>query len=250
MDSNEQRRLDHDYLRRQRQGNGTVGYSVAANASTSSRTGTLTIAGQTFTVTQDGSAYPIILTSPSDQTSFDGCSFYSLPTFAWMQQNPLKVTRSNSLQVMLLIRSSVKVKTSNTQIVIPSNTWKKILLIPGGRVYWRVIGTRADKTQGASNVFSILIEAAQEVENPQISPTSKGSLPTLSWINHCNKKFKVWFGNDSQLSKKTVFILQSKRSVTDIYEGSHIKSMEFDQEAGRRGVPAQLSSGMSSPGMV
>jgi uncharacterized repeat protein (TIGR01451 family) len=37
-------------------GNGTVGYSVAANTSTSSRIGTLTIAGQTFTVTQAGAA--------------------------------------------------------------------------------------------------------------------------------------------------------------------------------------------------
>jgi len=35
-------------------GNGTVNYSVAANASTSQRTGTMTIAGQTFTVTQAG----------------------------------------------------------------------------------------------------------------------------------------------------------------------------------------------------
>ena len=35
-------------------GNGTVGYSVAANTLTTSRTGTLTIAGQTFTVTQAG----------------------------------------------------------------------------------------------------------------------------------------------------------------------------------------------------
>jgi hypothetical protein len=33
-------------------GNGSVGYSVAANTGTTSRTGTLTIAGQTFTVTQ------------------------------------------------------------------------------------------------------------------------------------------------------------------------------------------------------
>jgi uncharacterized protein (TIGR03437 family) len=39
-------------------GNGTVQYSVAANTSTSSRTGTLTIAGQTFTVTQAGAAPP------------------------------------------------------------------------------------------------------------------------------------------------------------------------------------------------
>jgi Zn-dependent metalloprotease len=35
-------------------GNGTVNYSVAANTGTTSRTGTLTIAGQTFTVTQAG----------------------------------------------------------------------------------------------------------------------------------------------------------------------------------------------------
>ncbi|MGD0618378.1 MAG: SBBP repeat-containing protein, partial [Bryobacteraceae bacterium] len=37
-------------------GNGTVGYSVAANTSISSRIGTLTIAGQTFTITQAGAA--------------------------------------------------------------------------------------------------------------------------------------------------------------------------------------------------
>jgi len=37
-------------------GNGSVGYSVAANATTSTRTGTVTIAGQTFTVTQAGVA--------------------------------------------------------------------------------------------------------------------------------------------------------------------------------------------------
>jgi len=35
-------------------GGGTVGYSVAANASASARTGTLTVAGQTFTVQQQG----------------------------------------------------------------------------------------------------------------------------------------------------------------------------------------------------
>ncbi|GBC63295.1 hypothetical protein DENIS_4289 [Desulfonema ishimotonii] len=37
-------------------GNGTVSYSVEANIGTSSQTGTITIAGKTFTVTQSGSA--------------------------------------------------------------------------------------------------------------------------------------------------------------------------------------------------
>jgi hypothetical protein len=35
-------------------GNGTVSYTVAANGSTANRTGTLTVAGQTYTVTQQG----------------------------------------------------------------------------------------------------------------------------------------------------------------------------------------------------
>jgi hypothetical protein len=45
--------------------NGSVGYSVASNPNTQSRSGTLTIAGQTFTVTQDaaGCTYQI---SPSN----------------------------------------------------------------------------------------------------------------------------------------------------------------------------------------
>jgi hypothetical protein len=46
-------------------GNGTVNYSVGANTSTSSRAGTLTIAGQTFTITQDGA----IATTPAVQFS-------------------------------------------------------------------------------------------------------------------------------------------------------------------------------------
>ncbi|HXH06677.1 MAG TPA: BACON domain-containing protein, partial [Vicinamibacterales bacterium] len=39
-------------------GSGTVGYSVAPNASGSSRTGTLAIAGRTFTLTQPGASAP------------------------------------------------------------------------------------------------------------------------------------------------------------------------------------------------
>ena len=35
-------------------GNGSVGYSVSVNTNTSQRTGTMTIAGQSFTVTQSG----------------------------------------------------------------------------------------------------------------------------------------------------------------------------------------------------
>ncbi|HJW87015.1 MAG TPA: BACON domain-containing carbohydrate-binding protein [Candidatus Brocadiaceae bacterium] len=48
-------------------GNGTVVYSVSANTGTSPRTGTMTIAGQTFTVTQDGISCTYSIT-PTSQT--------------------------------------------------------------------------------------------------------------------------------------------------------------------------------------
>ncbi len=74
--------------------------------------------------------------------------------------------------------------------------------IEGGPVYWRVIGTKADKSTATSDVRSIWVGGAQAVGSPEISPTQKSSLPTLSWENKCNKKFKVWFGSDSSFTKK------------------------------------------------
>jgi photosystem II stability/assembly factor-like uncharacterized protein len=54
-------------------GNGTVNYQVAANTG-QSRIGTMTIAGYTFTVTQDACIAPSITTSPSNQTVCSGSS--------------------------------------------------------------------------------------------------------------------------------------------------------------------------------
>jgi hypothetical protein len=35
-------------------------------------------------------------------------------------------------------------------------------------------------------------------------------LPTLSWENNCNKKFKVVFGSDSSFTRKTTFTFNLK----------------------------------------
>lgn len=57
-------------------GNGTanIGFTVAANTSTSSRSGTLTIAGQTVTVSQDGAALPctVSFNSTNDSVASSG----------------------------------------------------------------------------------------------------------------------------------------------------------------------------------
>ncbi|MDT5063130.1 MAG: hypothetical protein QOH63_3589, partial [Acidobacteriota bacterium] len=50
-------------------GNGTVSYTVAANSTTSSRSGTMNIAGQTFTVTQNGA------TSASPTVQFSAATY-------------------------------------------------------------------------------------------------------------------------------------------------------------------------------
>ncbi len=49
-------------------GNGTVNYAVAANTNASSRTGTLTIAGQTFTVAQSGGSNCSFTIAPTNQS--------------------------------------------------------------------------------------------------------------------------------------------------------------------------------------
>jgi hypothetical protein len=103
----------------------------------------------------------------------------------------------------------VKVKCAGTltEIQIKASTWKKIMSMPGGgggAVYWKVIGIKANKETEASDVRSIMMMASQPAGSPEISPTQKSSLPTLSWENNCGKKFKAWFGNDSSFTKKKV----------------------------------------------
>ena len=80
-------------------GNGTVNFSVAANSNTSARTGTLTVAGQTFTVSQDALAcsYTIAPTSQAidasggngsvDVTAANGCAWTATSNAAFITIN-------------------------------------------------------------------------------------------------------------------------------------------------------------------
>jgi hypothetical protein len=55
-------------------GNGTVGYSLTANDTTSQRSGILTIAGQTFTVTQDGATLNAVQFSSASYNVQEDCT--------------------------------------------------------------------------------------------------------------------------------------------------------------------------------
>jgi hypothetical protein len=151
----------------------------------------------------------ILLDTPSNGQAFAGCSYYDLPTFSWLAVETFK---SFEIQFSLDqgFASSVRVKCAGTftEIQIKASTWKKIMSMPGGgegAVYWKVIGIKADKTTETSEVRSIIIESSEAVGNPNISSASKSSIPSLSWENNCGKKFKAWFGSDSNFAKKKVF---------------------------------------------
>jgi hypothetical protein len=142
---------------------------------------------------------PITLTSPSEQAPFDACSLYSLPTFAWNATETFKSYEIQFSPEETFDPILVKVKTSTAEIMISSGTWKKVVMSPGedgGTVFWRIVGTKTDKTKVISDSSSMIIEPAHAVEAPNISPTKKVELPVLSWENNCNVKFKVWFGNE------------------------------------------------------
>jgi hypothetical protein len=150
----------------------------------------------------------INLLSPPNAESFDACAYYNPPTFQW---DPSEAFKSSEVQFSLqndfsVIPLKVKGKKGASALLIPSSSWKKALLLPGesgGTVYWRVVGTRADKSQVESNVFSLVVKGSEFVSNPMISSTSKTTppLPTLSWENNCNIKFKAWFGDDPDFTK-------------------------------------------------
>ena len=102
-------------------GNGQVAYSVTANPSTSQRSGTITIAGQTFTVTQAGQACtfalaPVSASVPAAATTgtvsvdtLTGCSWSASTSASW-----LTITSGSSGSGDGTINFSVAANTSLT----------------------------------------------------------------------------------------------------------------------------------------
>lgn len=177
-------------------------YSVKAQARCATENSVVSGWSSALTITI---VAPIALQLPSDNTPFDACSLYSLPGFSWIVGDTFKSYELQFSTDQSFSSIPVRVKLSTIGTQINANIWKKVLMIPGttgGTVSWRVVGKRPDKTIFTSEAHSLIIESPNAVENPNISPTSKSSLPTLSWVNNCNVKFKVWFGNDSDFTMK------------------------------------------------
>ncbi|MEW6584308.1 MAG: PQQ-binding-like beta-propeller repeat protein [Nitrospirota bacterium] len=149
----------------------------------------------------------INLVSPIDKREFTACSYYNPPIFQWATTENFKniEVQFSKEDNFASIPVKSKVKSGVNQLSAKPSLWKKILLLPGGnggRVYWRVVGTKADKTRVYSGILSLEVNGPEPVGEPIISSTDITSLPVLSWQNNCNRKFNAWFGNDCNFTKK------------------------------------------------
>ena len=175
------------------------------------------------------------LIEPADGEAFSGCSYYGPPLLDWSAGDIFKSYEIQFSADGLFTVPVVKLKGSrnSTEMQIKSSSWKKILLLPGeegGNVYWKVLGTRSGKSGESSAPKSIQIEPHHPAGTPTLSSTSKAALPTISWLNNCAKKFKVWFGGDSDFTNKKTFNYSLKNPLDS--EGIFSKELSSGQWSG------------------
>ena len=151
------------------------------------------------------------LSVPADQYPTTTCSMDNPPVFEWEVNGVVTGYELQFSPDPAFGSAPVAIKTSGLAYGMTFSQWKKVLSIPGangGTVYWRVVGTKPDGTPSPSNNRAILIAPPQSVGTPAISPVSRNKLPTLTWQDRCNVKFKVWFGKDPGFSRKTFFLFR------------------------------------------
>jgi hypothetical protein len=106
----------------------------------------------------------------------------------------------------------VKVKALTISTAITTAVWKTILSIPGksgGVVYWRVVGTRSDKSIATGEITFIIVIPPQAVEiNTPLDGANiqGGTPPTFNFNSNSNIKFRLEFSpiNDFSDSKKVI----------------------------------------------
>lgn len=127
-------------------GNGTVSYSVAANPNTSQRSGTLTIAGQTFTISQAGAINAPTITSISPPT----------PTIS-VQDRPIVVNGSgfqSGLTVTVFYPGGQSTLSGSQIQNVTSTSFVMLVLLslPGG------YGIRVNNPDGGqSDIFNFTV---------------------------------------------------------------------------------------------
>lgn len=198
-------------------------YSLKAQARCATDTSVVSKSSSALSVSVSDTPTPITLLSPTGGTSYTGCSLYSLPTFTWEADGSFTGYEIQFSETESFDKIAASDKVSSASVLVDNNLWKKVLTAPGatttgssatfssgGPMFWRVVGTRSDKSTVISDSLSFVVDPPEAVESLTIVNTSKSSVPILSWDNNCNVKFKVWFGNNANFFKKTSLSLNIK----------------------------------------
>jgi hypothetical protein len=172
-------------------GNGTVKYTVAANTLTTSRTGTVDIQGQTFTVTQNGA---IIVTAPNGgEVIASGLSSY---TISWNAPGEavafdLELSTDNGTTWNFIEKkvSSISCPCSYSWTVPkPLGNKRKCLVKITG--YDDAAGTKVGSDRSDST-FTIEVIKLDTPSDTGISLTSGDPSYTISWTTNGTKKTPV-----------------------------------------------------------
>jgi hypothetical protein len=188
------------------------------------------VKGDAFLSLEGEGILPITLVGPANHASFSGCSMFDFPTFSWETVETFKKYEIEFSPFGSFSSLSMIFRSSKTEARMYASPWAIALGTPGGTggaVHWRVVGFRVDGTAFTSDSRTFIVEPAEPVGDPEISPTGRSSLPAISWENNCNTKFRVVFGNDDQFSKSKSISLKVKNPVVN--EGKFTITLKENQ---------------------
>lgn len=213
-------------------GSGTVAYSVSANSGLGSRTGTLTVAGHPFTVTQAGTGVPKISASPASVNV--GSAKVGSPSDA--KTVTLKNTGTGDLVISSVTLSGANAgefsQTNNcTTIAAGSSCIINITLTP-------------DST-GKKN--AIMIVSSNDLKKSTINLKLSGqAMPPIISVSPTSLKFGSVNDTTSSLTK-TVTINNTGMSdlVINIITNTGINATEFNQTSNcttiEKGIPCPVT---------
>jgi M6 family metalloprotease-like protein/uncharacterized repeat protein (TIGR02543 family) len=196
-------------------GSGTVDYSVAANTSTSPRTGTMTIAGKTFTVSQDGAGAETALSNAVPQSDSITAN---LPYSTWAYYYVDLASDATNLVIDLYNLSAdldlyVRREGKPTQFIYDCQSRKYgtadeqcIFSTPSSGRWWIGVTSSGIGTITAITIsytvkatWSLSCATPGTPSNPSPSDGATGvsTSPTLSWTSSNADSYDVYFGTSS-----------------------------------------------------
>jgi len=152
----------------------------------------------------------IWLTYPALDSIYDSCTLIAThqPTFQWTTTGTFsKYSLLYSIYSTDFSKPVGKgsIPGTGNSWTTPSGTWKKVLTSSYNSgsiqdIYWRVVGTKSDKTTVQSEVSRFQIGTAQAVTiNSPLDQAvlSAGTLPAFDFNSECNVKFTLEFSTVS-----------------------------------------------------